>query len=530
MLIPSYVTFVRIEDMVALFLEIFLLLVLPFFFLVKGDDEIHSEPTGTTVSFLSFIGCVALGLVTLGGFEQIYLWKKKANYPGPRVSVPFIGSTLQLLYHPYEFWKKQEAFAKMAGISWNYFFGKFVLLFVKAKYARIPFVKNSVTEFLSFIHPNATAVFGEGSVLFMSGPKHQELRRSFLKLFTRKAVSVYLIIQHKVAQECIQKWLQQKEGKDIRENLRDFNARSSQAVLVGPYIHDTEEFQQLMCTMGKAFGSIPINFPGGGIWKTNRARKKVEDILTAAVKCSKEKMIAGDDPSCFLDFWSQIVLADVQKAEQNGKPPPDHADDFQMASTVLDFLFAAQDASTSSLAQTVALMSDYPEVLAKVRMEQERVNPNNDPITYEKLLEMTYTRQVIKEVLRFRPPVPMWAHIPTKDMKVDDDFIAPKNSVVFSSISAACREGFTNPNEFDPDRMGPERQEDVKHSANFLVFGAGPHQCAGRMYAMNHMMVFLSVLCANCTWKRRRTERSDELEYLPSAYPADLLITFQARQ
>lgn len=120
----------------------------------------------------------------------------------------------------------------------------------------------------------------------------------------------------------------------------------------------------------------------------------------------------------------------------------------------------------------------------------------------------------------------MWAHISMCDMEIESGCTAPKGSVVFSSISSACREDFTNPDKFDPDRMGPDRQEDIKHCTNYLVFGAGPHRCAGREYAMNHMIVFLSVLSTNCTWTRRRTAKSDELEFMPSAYPADLFITF----
>ena len=120
----------------------------------------------------------------------------------------------------------------------------------------------------------------------------------------------------------------------------------------------------------------------------------------------------------------------------------------------------------------------------------------------------------------------MWAHVSAKDNQLEEGCIIPKGTYVFSSITRACREGFVDPSKFDPDRFGPERQEHVKYCTNYLVFGAGPHMCAGKEYALNHIIVFLSVLSTTATWKRRRTPRSDEIEYLPSAYPADLLITF----
>ena len=50
---------------------------------------------------------------------------------------------------------------------------------------------------------------------------------------------------------------------------------------------------------------------------------------------------------------------------------------------------------------------------AQVREEQRRLRPDVDaPITGEVLNEMVYTRQVVKEVLRFRPPAPMVPQVP----------------------------------------------------------------------------------------------------------------------
>ncbi len=67
---------------------------------------------------------------------------------------------------------------------------------------------------------------------------------------------------------------------------------------------------------------------------------------------------------------------------------------------------------------------------------------------------MTYTRAVIKEILRFRPPAVMVPSIAMVDFKLDDTCVAPKGSLVVPSIWAACFQGFTNPDVFDPDRMG----------------------------------------------------------------------------
>ena len=451
---------------------------------------------------------------------------------GPYLSIPFVGGTLELMRNPYAFWEKQRAWASGGcGISWNMIAGKFTLLCACAQYAKIPFIKNGPTGFRITVGPNGRAVFGEHSILFMTGSKHKAMRSSFINLFGRKALGVYISLQDKKVREHVRKWLgEKKECVDMRFRLRDLNLDSSITVFVGPYVDDAEHIADMMRIMGEAFVSLPINFPGTCVWRTVRTRKKLERILTDAVRRSKKSMIAKNPPQCLLDFWSQRILSEINKADEDGEPHPEYADDFIMASTLMSILFAAQDASTSSLAQTFALMSDYPDVLEKVRKEQENVNPNGELLNYELIQKMTYTRQVIREILRFRPPVPMLAHETQRDICFDEKCTAPKGSIVFSSITDACQDGFTDPDTFDPDRMSPERREDVKNKSSYLVFGAGPHMCAGREYAMQQMIVFLSLLSTMCVWTRQRTSKSDEPDFRPSAYPGDLLITLQPKK
>ena len=59
-------------------------------------------------------------------------------------------------------------------------------------------------------------------------------------------------------------------------------------------------------------------------------------------------------------------------------------------------------------------------------------------ITGEVLYRMTYARQVVKEVLRYRPPAPMVPQIAQKPFRLTDDYVAPKGTLIMPSIHAAC--------------------------------------------------------------------------------------------
>ena len=162
------------------------------------------------------------------------------------------------------------------------------------------------------------------------------------------------------------------------------------------------------------------------------------------------------------------ILIDMKEATEKGVPHPPYAEDKMIAYHMMDFLFASQDASTASLVWMVTQMAEHPDVLERVscmrvgvrqgaaqgascavqpplawagtaitaapsgclnpepcccgltvrpplrplllqvREEQYRLRPDIDaPITGDVLNEMAYTRQVVKEILRFRPPAPM---------------------------------------------------------------------------------------------------------------------------
>lgn len=67
-----------------------------------------------------------------------------------------------------------------------------------------------------------------------------------------------------------------------------------------------------------------------------------------------------------MDFWAQRCLEEISEAEEQKVPPAKHTTDSAMADTVMDFLFASQDATTAAVVWVTVLMAEYPDVLHKV--------------------------------------------------------------------------------------------------------------------------------------------------------------------
>lgn len=94
-------------------------------------------------------------------------------------------------------------------------------------------------------------------------------------------------------------------------------------------------------------------------------------------------------------------------------------------------------------------MADRPELLARVYEETLRVRGGKceTPLTLEIVDDMTFTRAVVKETLRYRPPVIMFPYIAKKNYPVTETYTIPKGTssnivdthTSFSAISLTCK-------------------------------------------------------------------------------------------
>jgi len=401
--------------------------------------------------------------------------------------------------------------------------GKFVLFVRDSELSRIVFANVRPDAFHLLGHPFGRKLFGEQNLIFLFGEEHKDLRRRLAPLFTLKSLGVYISIQEKTQRAHILKWLAQADANPrdpirVRSLCRDMNLETSQDVFVGPYLTPElrQSFNKDYNTFNMGLMSLPIYFPGFTFYKATHAVKKLQNTLATCARASKERMATGAEPACLMDFWMAETVREINEASAAGLPPPPHSSDFEIGCHIFDFLFAAQDASTSSLVWAIVLTESHPDILQKVRQEYvER------PFTPESLREMKYTEMVVKEVLRYRPPATLVPHVASTDIALTDTYVIPKGTLVFPSCLESSFQGFTDPHAFDPERFSSERKEDEVYRTNWLLFGAGPHQCIGQRYAINQLMLFVSLFSTMVDFKRERTPGCDDLLYTPTIAPKD---------
>lgn len=155
-------------------------------------------------------------------------------------------------------------------------------------------------------------------------------------------------------------------------------------------------------TLALELVNFPFAIPGTKVYRAIQARKRAMKWLEHAAAKSKESVAAGNEPECMLEQWVKDLADPTYKGRRDFS-------DHEMAMVIFSFLFASQDAMSSSVIYLFQHLADFPEILAKVREEQDRIRggDNQRPLTLDMVEDMTYLKAVVRESLRIKPPVTM---------------------------------------------------------------------------------------------------------------------------
>lgn len=492
------------------------------------------------ISMLPTAAFTVLALVLV--WEQLSYLRKKRFLPGPSLVVPFVGSAMPMIANPTGYWRylAQIAASSGQGLSADYLVGRFIVFIRDTELSHKVFSNVRPDAFSVIGHPFGKKLFGEHNLIYMFGQYHKDLRRRIAPNFTPKALATYLAVQQRIVARHIASWIrlaedaaadggQRKKPVTLRLLCRDMNLETSQTVFVGPYLTQEarERFNHDYNFFNVGLMAMPLDLPGFAFRNARLAVSRLAESLAVCAKQSRAKMAdPASQPTCLVDFWMQDLLREMAENGIPASSPPPETGDLEIGGHLFDFLFAAQDASTSSLLWAISLLESHPDILARVRQEVSSVWSPEDgiPITADHLRAMKYTEAVVREVVRYRPPATLVPHIAAEDFPLTEYYTVPKGTIVFPSTFESSFQGFTEPDRFDPDRFSEERQEDRVFKRNFLAFGAGAHQCVGQRYAINHLLLFVAMFVSVVDFKRHRTPESgdiDEIAYVPTIVPRD---------
>ena len=491
-----------------------------------------------TLKSMSYLKIFATLICILLVWDQVAYQIKKGSIAGPKFKFwPIIGPFLESLDPKFEEYKAKWASGPLSCVS---IFHKFVVIASTRDLAR------KILQSSKFVKPCvvdvAVKILRPCNWVFLDGKAHTDYRKSLNGLFTKQALAQYLPSLEQIMDKYIDKFVRLSKENNYEpqvffHEMREILCALSLNSFCGNYITEDQVRKiaddYYLVTAALELVNFPIIIPYTKTWYGKKTADMAMKIFENCAQMAKDHIAAGGKPVCVMDAWCKLMHDAKNSNDDDSRIYHREFTNKEISEAVFTFLFASQDASSSLACWLFQIVADRPDVLAKIREEQLAVR-NNDMSTelnLDLIEKMKYTNMVIKETLRYRPPVLMVPYVVKKNFPVSPNYTAPKGAMLIPTLYPALHdpEVYENPDEFIPERWveGSKASEAKK---NWLVFGCGPHVCLGQTYVMITFAALLGKFALYTDFHHTVTPLSEKIKVFATIFPKDdLLLTFKKR-
>lgn len=162
----------------------------------------------------------------------------------------------------------------------------------------------------------------------------------------------------------------------------------------------------------------------------------------------------------------------------------------ELATNVMDVFIGGYDTTRLAFTYWFFMMGKHPEIQERVRKEAlEAFEKEGDHLSMQTLMGLSYTSQVISEVLRMYPPLTCFTtRKAEQDYRCGHYLIKEGMSVMVPTYNLHHNPNYwTDPENFDPERFSAENKHLI-HPAAYLPFGLGVRVCLGQRLALLELM------------------------------------------
>jgi sterol 14-demethylase len=215
--------------------------------------------------------------------------------------------------------------------------------------------------------------------------------------------------------------------------------------------------------------------------RRDRARVRMAEIIANIIAERRARGVVEED------FLQTLMIARYSDGET--------LSDDAITGMLLSLIFAGQHTSAVQAAWAGIELLRHPAYVAAVLDEQQAVMAGRPEMTYDTLQAMVCLERAIQESERLHPPLVMMMRKVLNDFRYKQ-YEVPAGWLAMISPAVAHRlpELFTDPNQYDPDRFGPGRQEHRRAKHTIITFGGGRHACIGMTFAYLQIKAIWSVL------------------------------------
>lgn len=355
--------------------------------------------------------------------------------------------------------------------------------------------------------PSVKALLGSRSLALQTGAVHLQRRKLMAQAFQPRALADYLPTMVAISDRYCQRWAQSGELVWYPE-LRRYTFDIAAKLLMGLDDAASTELGIWFEIWNRGLFSIPLNLPWtrfGQAWRCRRLMlNRIEQLI-------RQRQTQPDSDADQTDALGILLSATDETGERLTIA--------ELKDQILLLLFAGHETLTSALSSFCLLMAQYPEMRAQARAEQTQFQAQ--PLTLDRLKQMTYLEQILKEVMRLIAPVGGGFRQVLKPCEIGGYQIPVGWSVLYEiNLTHQDATQFPQPDQFDPARFAPPRSEDRGQPFALVPFGGGLRECLGKEFARLEMKVFAAKLLQQYTWELL-PDQDTSLITVPTPHPRD---------
>ncbi len=420
--------------------------------------------------------------------------------PPGSLGLPLIGDTLNFLQDSQFAKKRHQQYGPIFKTS---IFGQ-PTVFVSGSEANVFVLSHENQYFVVSWPPSTKALLGPLSLALQTGSEHQNRRKLLYQAFQPRALAGYIGGMEDITGRYLQRWTQMSEFAWYPE-LRNYTFDVASKLLVGIDNGSQSALGHYFESFSDGLFSIPWNLPFTRFGKAKNGRKLLLAELANIIRDRQQGTPGGNDA------LGLLISARDDDGNSLGLE--------ELKDQVLLLLFAGHETLTSAIASFCLLLAQNPDVMAKVRAEQQQFSAT-EPLNLEQLKQMTYLEQVMREVLRLVPPVGGGFRQVIKACEFGG-YEIPKGWSVLYEINQTHQDTsvYPEPDRFDPDRFSLERSTNAK-PFSYVPFGGGLRECLGKEFARLEMKLFAARIVRECEWELL-PDQDLNLIRVPTPHPRD---------
>jgi cytochrome P450 len=338
----------------------------------------------------------------------------------------------------------------------------------------------------------AKRILGEG-LLTSEGELHRRQRHLIQPVFHHQRVAGYGDVMASLAERHASRWVDGQEF-DLHREMTALTL-----AVVGATLFDADVEDRDAAEVGRALTTAFDMFdrfflPWSGLIErlplpSNRRFEEARASLDRIVYGMIRDRRAGGDRG---DLLSMLLFAGDE-----GPPMSDR----QVRDEAMTLFLAGHETTSNALTWTLYLLSQHPEVEARLHEEVDRVvGPDRLPAAGD-LPSLPYLHRVLTESLRLYPPAWILGRLALEDVELGD-YVIPKGATVVASPYVVHHDPRWYP---DPERFDPDRWIDVTESVgdgqppgrpkySYFPFGGGSRKCIGQDFAWMEAMLVLATV------------------------------------